>query len=90
MTTQAVYGIVSVMDEHDEAVKATAQRLRRAQSALDAAKEQHITAVLAALRAGRPPMGVAALSPFTDTRLRQIAREAGVPPAVKGRRAVAG
>ena len=35
-------------------------------------------------------MGVAALSPFTDTRLRQIAREAGVPPAVKGRRAVAG
>ena len=78
------------MDEHDEAVKATAQRLRRAQSALDAAKEQHITAVLAALRAGRPPMGVAALSPFTDTRLRQIAREAGVPPAVKGKRPVAG
>ena len=85
MTAQALYGIISAMDEHDEAVKATAQRLRRAQSALDAAKEQHITAVLAALRAGRPPMGVAGLSPFTDTRLRQIAREAGIPPAKKGK-----
>ena len=82
--------MIFVMDEHDEAVKTTAQRLRRAQSALDAAKESHIAAVLAALRAGRPPMGVADLSPFTDTRLRQIAREAGIPPAVKGKRPAAG
>lgn len=87
MTAQAVYGKVFAMDEHDEAVKATAQRLRRAQSALDTAREQHIGAVLAALRAGRPPMAVADLSPLTDTRLRQIAREAGIPPAVKGKRA---
>jgi len=77
------------MDEHDEAVKATAQRLRRAQSALDAAKEQHVAAVLAALRAGRPPMGVAGLSPLTDARIRQIARKAGIPPARKGKQPAA-
>jgi hypothetical protein len=75
------------MDEHEEAVKATARRVRRAQTSLEAAKEQHIAAVLAALRAGRPPMKVAELSPFTDTHLRQLAREAGIPPAVKGKRA---
>ena len=84
MTAQAVYAIIYAMDEHEEAVKTTAQRLRRAQSALDTAKEQHIAAVLAALRAGRPPMRVAELSPFTDARLRQIARKAGVPPVRKG------
>ena len=56
-------------------------------NSLRAAKEQHIAAVLAALRAGRPPMKVAELSPFTDTHLRQLAREAGIPPAVKGKRA---
>ena len=74
------------MDEYEEAVKATAQRVRRAQSGLTAAKEQHIAAVLAALKAGRPPMRVAELSPFTDTHLRQLAREAGIPPARKGKR----
>jgi hypothetical protein len=78
--------MILAMDEY-EAVKATARRLRRAQSSLEAAKEQHIAAVLAALRAGRPPMKVAELSPFTDTHLRQLAREAGIPPAVKGKRA---
>lgn len=82
--------MICAMDEHDEAVKATAQRLRRAQSALDAAKEQHIAAVLAALKAGRPPMGVADLSPFSDAHLRQLARGAGIPAAKKGKRVPSG
>jgi predicted methyltransferase len=90
VTAQAVYVMIYAMDEHEEAVKMTAQRLRRAQAALDTAKEQHIAAVLAALRAGRPPMGVAELSPFTDARLRQIARRAGIPPARKGKRTPVG
>ena len=82
--------MIFAMDEHEETVRTTAQRLRRAQSALDTAKEQHIAAVLAALRAGRPPMRVAELSPFTDTRLRQLARDAGIPPAKKGKRVPSG
>lgn len=77
------------MDKHEEAVAATARRLRRAQAATERAKEEHITAVLDALRAGRPPMRVAELSPFSDAHLRQLARDAGIPPAVKGRRAIA-
>jgi hypothetical protein len=74
------------MDQHEEAVDATARRLRRAQSAVEKAKGEHITAVLDALRAGRPPKRVAELSPFSDAHLRQLARDAGIPPAVRGKR----
>ena len=69
------------------AVHETAELVRTAMAEHDEARAEHIAAVLAALRGGRPPMKVAELSPFTDTHLRQLAREAGIPPAVKGKRA---
>jgi hypothetical protein len=75
------------MDEYEEAVEATARRLRRARAATEKAQAEHITAVLDALRAGRPPMRVAELSPFSDAHLRQLARKAGIPRAVKGKTA---
>jgi hypothetical protein len=74
------------MDEHEEAVSATARRLRRARATVEKAEAEHIEAVLSALRAGRPPMRVAELSPFSDAHLRQLARNAGIPPAVRGKR----
>jgi hypothetical protein len=73
------------MDEQDEAVRQTGRRLRAADRARDRAHNEHIDAVLNALRAGRPPTGVADLSPLSAARLRQIARDAGVPPATKGK-----
>ncbi len=73
------------MGEHEEAVERTARHLRSASRARDKAREEHITAVLDALRAGRPPTVIAGISPLTATRLRQIARQAGIPPASKRR-----
>jgi hypothetical protein len=74
------------MDDELEAVTQTARRLRSADKARDKARDDHIDAVLVALRAGQPPTEIADRSPLTAARLRQIAREAGIPPATKGRR----
>jgi hypothetical protein len=75
------------MDEHEEAVRQTARRLRAADTARDKARDEHVDAVLAALRAGRPPTAIVDLSPFTATHLRKLARDNGIPPASKRRRA---
>jgi hypothetical protein len=66
------------MDDELEAVKQTGRRYTAADKARDRARDEHFAAVLAALRAGKPPTDVAELSPFTATHLRQIAREAGI------------
>lgn len=80
-------GFVVPDDPHDVEVWQTAESLRDADKAREAALGAHVAAALAALRAGRPPTGVANLSPFTDAYIRQLAREAGIPPARKGQRA---
>ena len=72
------------MSEHEAAVKSTGQRVRRTAKAASSAIDQHIAAVLAALRAGERPTDVAAWSHFTATYLRRLAREAGIPPAARG------
>lgn len=77
--------MICSVDEHEEAVKATARRLRRTEAAAREAREQHIAAVLAARRAGKRPTEVASWSAFTDAYLRQLARENGIPPTRKGR-----
>jgi hypothetical protein len=69
------------MDDYEAAVKATASRVRAAERA----RSDHIAAVVAALRAGKRPTDVASWSPFTAAYLRKLARDAGVPPAAKGR-----
>lgn len=68
------------MDEHETAVRTTGRKVR----ALSKAREEHIAAVVAALKAGKRPTDVASWSPFTPAHLRKLAREAGIPPAKKG------
>ena len=82
--TQTVCCKILRMDERDETVKQTARRLRAANVAQSKARDEHVAAVLAALRDGRPPMTIADLSPLTASRLRQIARDEGIPAATKG------
>ena len=79
--------MISAMDDELEAVKQTGRRWSAADRARDKARDEHFTAVVAALKAGRTPTDVSDLSPFTATHLRQVARDAGIPPAVKGKRA---
>ncbi len=69
------------MADELDAVKATARRVRRATSALDAAKADHLGAAIDALKAGVPPTDVVNESTFSDAYLRQHARDAGIPPA---------
>jgi hypothetical protein len=68
------------MDEHEAAVKATGRKV----TALSKAREEHIAAVVSALKAGKRPTEVVSWSPLTAARVRQIAREAKIPPARKG------
>ena len=82
--------MIIVMDEHEEALRASTRRYRRTDTAHEESRKVATADVIAALRAGMPPTRVAELSPFTATHVRKLAREAGIPPAVKGKRLVAG
>jgi len=73
------------MSEHEAAVKSTGQRLRRAEKTADTARDQHIAAVIAALKDGERPTDVAEWSRFTATYVRDLARDAGIPPASRRR-----
>lgn len=75
------------MDEHEEALRATTRRYKRTEAAHEESRQASAGAVVAALRAGMKPTKAAELSPFTATYVRKLAREAGIPPAVKGKRA---
>ncbi len=63
--------------------KAT-DKYRRTGEAHDAARQEAIAAVVAALRANVQPTVVAKRSPFTDAYVRKIARDHGIPPARPG------
>jgi thiamine pyrophosphate-dependent acetolactate synthase large subunit-like protein len=69
------------MDDYEAAVKATASKVRAAERNRD----DHIAAVVAALRAGKRPTDVASWSPFSAAYLRRLARDAGIPPAKRQR-----
>lgn len=68
-------------DPRQRLIKAT----RRYRS-LESAREEVEAAIVAALRAGIPPTEVAELSPLTDRRVRQIAREHGIEKGAPGRK----
>lgn len=68
------------MSEHEDAVRATAKRVLRHKAEHD----QHVAAVLAALKAGERPTDVTEWAAFTSTYIRRLAREAGIPPAKRG------
>ena len=82
---QAVCGRVMRMEDELEAVKQTARRYTAADKARDKARDEHFTAVLTALRAGKAPTDVSDLSPFTSTHLRQVARDAGIEAPARRR-----
>jgi len=78
--------MIFAMGEHEEAVRVTAKRVRRAEAVLKDAKAEHLHAALSALRGGITPTAVASLSVFSDAYLRQQARLDGIPAAVKRKR----
>lgn len=77
--------MIITMDEHEEALKASTRRYRRTEAAHEESRKASTADVLAALKDGVPPTKVAALSPFTATHVRKLARDAGIPPARKGK-----
>jgi hypothetical protein len=52
---------------------------RQTEAAHEEARARVVAAVLAALRSGQRPTDVAAKSPFTETYVRRMARENGIP-----------
>jgi hypothetical protein len=78
--------MILAMDEHEEAIRASTRRYRRTEAAHEESRKASTADVIAALRAGLPPTKVADLSPFTATHVRKLARDAGIPPATKGKR----
>lgn len=66
------------MDALEELEEAAA-RFRQTEAAHDESRVRIVAAVLAALRAGERPTDVAAKSPFTETYVRRVARENGIP-----------
>jgi hypothetical protein len=63
---------------------AATRRYRTAEAAQEEARQETISAVIAALRANISPTEVVRLSPFTATYVRRLAREHGIPPALPG------
>jgi hypothetical protein len=80
--------MIITMDEHEEALKASTRRYRRTEAAHEESRKASTADVLTALKAGVPPTKVAALSPFTATHVRKLARDAGIPPARKGKSSI--
>ena len=74
----------SFVTDPREQLAAATRRYRRTETAHEAARQQVITAVLAALRANISPTEVERLSPFTGAYIRKLARDQGIPPAPPG------
>lgn len=65
--------------EELEAVGQATRRYRDTERAHEESRGAVTVAVLSALRAGERPTDVAARSPFTETYVRRLAREHGIP-----------
>ena len=87
---QHLCGKVSHVGEHEDAVRATGRVSDRRDKQAEEARQRHISAVLAALKAGERPTDVASWSRFTATYVRKLARDAGMPPAPPGRKSQRG
>lgn len=62
-----------------EELEAATARYRETEAAHDESRSRVVAAVLDALRSGERPTDVAAKSPFTETYVRRLAREHGIP-----------
>ena len=61
-------------------MRAAGRRYRRTETSHKQARDEAHAAVLAALKAGKRPTDVTEWSPFTATYVRNLGREAGIPP----------
>jgi hypothetical protein len=77
--------MILAMDEHEEALRTATRRYKRTEAAHEESRKAATAEVIAALQAGLPPTKVSDLSPFTATHVRKLARDAGIPPARKGK-----
>lgn len=66
-------------DELREAIRTATRRYNRTKKAHEDARDELTAAIVAGLLGGVRPTDVAEASPFKDARIRQIARENGVP-----------
>lgn len=78
------------MTEELDVLTAATRKFNRTKAAHEAAKDEVVTAVVEALRAGERPTDVAENSPFTSAYIRRIAREHGIEPAQPGPKAKRG
>jgi hypothetical protein len=62
-----------------EAIEADTSRYRQTGAAHEQSRQAVTASVLAALQAGERPTDVAAKSPFTETYVRKLARDNGIP-----------
>ena len=62
-----------------EAVEADTRRYERTEAEHEESRKAVTASVLRALRVGERPTDVAAKSPFTETYVRKLARENGIP-----------
>jgi hypothetical protein len=62
-----------------ESVEADTRRYEQTEAAHEESRKAVTSSVLRALRAGERPTNVAAKSPFTETYVRKLARENGIP-----------
>jgi hypothetical protein len=72
------------MDNPRARLIAATRRYQATEAEHAEARQEAIAAVVEALKASIGPSEVARLSPFTDTYVRRLARENGIPPAVPG------
>lgn len=68
------------------ALDAATARYEETKTTHEAAQDEAIAAVVAALKAGVGPTVVADRSPFTAAYVRRLARGANVPPARPGKK----
>lgn len=73
----------AVTDLRDDLTAAT-RRYRRTEAAHEAARDEVVAAVVAALKGGVTPTEVVQLSPFAAAYVRRLARAEGIPPAGPG------
>lgn len=63
---------------------AATERYDETGAAHEAARDEAVAKVVAALKAGATPTEVTRRGPFTDAYVRKLAREAGIPPSRPG------
>jgi hypothetical protein len=67
------------VDEHQARILAKKARYEETEAAHQAARDEIVDAIIAALRAGKHPTEVSEWSPFSDTYVRGLARKHGIP-----------